>query len=155
MKKLIALFFVFSCVLSLVGCAKTAEESEAATLTSNVEDTATAEPKFQNEVFQFLSDKYNFTFKLWGPVEHDLYVYHIYPDHADYECHIMMPEKTDDIEQYWNDLSWEIIDDELFIINKIGGEWTETFTIDVSAETATSAKTGRVYQICEIEPPLE
>ena len=92
---------------------------------------------------------------LWGPVENDLFVYHIYPDHADWECHILMPENTDDVEQYWNNLSWKIEDDELIIINEIGGEWTETFEIDISAETATSTKTGIVYQMHEMESPLE
>lgn len=109
----------------------------------------------ENEVMQFLTDKYGLMFKLWGPVEHDLYVYHIYPDHADWECHILMPENTDDVEQYWNDLVWEIVDDELIITNEVGGEWTETFKINISAETATSTRTGRVYQIYEMDPPLE
>ena len=52
-------------------------------------------------------------------------------------------------------LSWKIEDDELIIINEIGGEWTETFKIDISAETATSTRTGIVYQIHEMESPLE
>ena len=108
-----------------------------------------------NEVLQYLSEKYGLQFILWGPVENDLFVYHIYPDHADWECHILMPENTDDVEQYWNDLSWKIEDDELIIINEIGGEWTETFKIDISAETATSRRTGIVYQIYEMDPPLE
>ena len=154
MKKLIALFFVCSCVLALVGCAKPTEECEATNLTSAIDDTTTAEPKNQSEVFQFLSDKYNLAFRLWGPVENDLYVYHVYPDHADYECYMMMPEKTDDVEQYQKNLSWKIEDDKL-IITSVGGEWTETFTIDISTETATSTRTDRVYEICEIEPPLE
>lgn len=108
-----------------------------------------------NEVLQYLSEKYGLQFMLWGPVENDLFVYHIYPDHADWECHILMPENTDDVEQYWNNLSWKIEDDELIIINEIGGEWTETFKIDISAETATSTRTGIVYQMHEMESPLE
>ena len=108
-----------------------------------------------NEVLQYLSEKYSLQFILWGPVENDLFVYHIYPDHADWECHILMPENTDDVEQYWNDLSWKIEDDELIIINEMGEEWTETFKINISDDTATSARTGIVYQIYEMDPPLE
>ena len=66
-----------------------------------------------------------------------------------------MPKNTDDVEQYWNDLVWEIVDDELIITNEVGAEWTETFKINISAETATSTRTGRVYQIYEMDPPLE
>lgn len=120
-----------------------------------IEELFTEKRAEADEIMQFLSDKYDLKFRLWGPVEDDLYVFHIYPDHADWECHILMPEITDDIEQYWNDLSWKIAGDELVIINEIGGEWTETFKIDISAETATSTRTGRVYKICEMEPPLE
>lgn len=109
----------------------------------------------ENEVLCFLADRYNMKFTLWGPEGNDLYAYHIYPDYAEWECHILMPENTDDIEQYWNDLSWKIEGDELVIINEIGGEWTETFKIDISAETATSTRTGRVYQIYEMDPTLE
>ena len=47
------------------------------------------------------------------------------------------------------------VDDELIITNYIGGEWTETFKIDISSETAISTTTGRVFQIYEIEPPPE
>ena len=108
-----------------------------------------------NEVLQYLSEKYGLQFILWGPVENDLFVYHIYPDHADWECHILMPENTDDVEQYWNDLSWKIEGEELIITNEIGGEWTETFKIDILTETATSTRTGIVYQIYEMDPPLE
>lgn len=112
-------------------------------------------PENQNEVMKYLEDKYDLQFTLWGPVDNDLYVFHVYPDHADYECHILMPENTDDVEQYWNDLEWEIIDDELIIENHIGGEWSEAFRIDISAQTATSTKTGRVYQIYEMDLPVE
>ena len=108
-----------------------------------------------NEVLQYLSEKYGLQFILWGPVENDLFVYHIYPDHADWECHILMPENTDDVEQYWNNLSWKIEGEELIITNEIGGEWTETFKIDILTETATSTRTGIVYQIYEMDPPLE
>lgn len=147
------------CILGFIGYQKANEEKRHIRVTttpaSNVEDTATTEPESQNEVFQFLSDKYDLMFQLWGPEGHDLYVFRIYPDHADYECHIMMPENTDDVEQYRNDLQWKIEDDELIITNYIGGEWTETFKIDISSETAISTTTGRVFQIYEIEPPPE
>jgi hypothetical protein len=43
------------------------------------------------------------------------------------------------------------MDDELIIT----GEWQETFKIDITAETATSTTTGKVYQIYEMQPPLE
>ena len=34
------------------------------------------------------------------------------------------------------------------------GSVTQNFLIDISANTATSAATGKVYEICEAEPPL-
>lgn len=106
----------------------------------------------QNEVLKYFTDKYDMRFKLWGPEGNDLYAFYIYPDHAEWECHILMPENTDDIEQYQKNLSWEVVGDEL-IISGAGGQ--ETFKIDISLETATSATTGRVYKIYEMEPPLE
>jgi hypothetical protein len=123
MKKLTIYLLTMFCLLSLTGCAKTDNENTAES-TDNITAPATTETKTQSEVLQFLIDKYDLKFRLWGPVEHDLYVFHVYPDHADYECHIMMSEKSDDIEQYWNDLEWEIVGDELIIKNHIGGEWT-------------------------------
>lgn len=107
-----------------------------------------------NEVLQFLSNKYGLKFKLWGPEGQDLYAYRVYPDHADWECHILMPENTDDIEQYQKNLSWEVVGNELNI-SGTGGEWQETLTIDISKETATSVTTGRVYKIYEMDPPLK
>ena len=107
-----------------------------------------------NEVLQYLSEKYGLAFKLWGPEGQDLYSYRVYPDHADGECHILMPANTDDVEQYQKNLSWEVVGNELMICS-IGGEWQETLTIDIFRETATSVTTGRVYQIYEMDPPLE
>ena len=107
-----------------------------------------------NEVLQYLSEKYGLAFKLWGPEGQDLYAYRVYPDHADWECHILMPANTDDVEQYQKNLSWEVVGNELMICS-IGGEWQETLTIDIFRETATSVTTGRVYQIYEMDPPLE
>ena len=107
-----------------------------------------------NEVLQYLSEKYGLAFKLWGPEGQDLYAYRVYPDHADWECHILMPANTDDVEQYQKNLSWEVVGNELMICS-IGGEWQETLTIDISKETATSVTTGRVFQIYEMDPPLE
>lgn len=106
----------------------------------------------QNEVLQFLMDRYNMHFKLWGPEGHDLYAFFIYPNYAEWECHILMPANTDDIEQYQKDLSWEVAGDEL-IIRGAGSQ--ETFKIDITMETATSTTTGRVYKIYAMEPPLE
>ena len=107
-----------------------------------------------NEVLQYLSEKYGLAFKLWGPEGQDLYAYRVYPDHADWECHILMPANTDDVEQYQKNLSWEVVGNELMICS-IGGEWQETLTIDIFRETATSVTTGRVYQIYEMDPPRE
>ena len=107
-----------------------------------------------NEVLQYLSEKYGLAFKLWGPEGQDLYAYRVYPDHADWECHILMPANTDDVEQYQKNLSWEVVGNELMICS-IGREWQETLTIDIFRETATSVTTGRVYQIYEMDPPLE
>ena len=104
-----------------------------------------------NEVLQFLTDNYDLRFTLWGPEGQDLYALHIYPDHAERECHILMPANTDDIEEYFDSLSWEIVDDELIIT----GQWQETFRIDIASKTATSVSTGKVYQIFEMEPSLE
>lgn len=110
------------------------------------------EQESSNEVLQFFEDKYSMKFQLWGPEGHDLYAFHIYPDHAEWECHILMPENTDDIEQYQKDLSWKVVGEELIIL---GAGSQETFRIDIAAETATSTTTGRVYQIYAMEQPQE
>ena len=107
-----------------------------------------------NEVLQFLSNKYGLKYELWGPEGQDLYAYQVYPDHADWECHILMPANTDDIEQYQKNLSWEL-DGNQMIIYTISGELQDILTMDISTETATSVTTGRVYQIYEMDPPLE
>lgn len=106
----------------------------------------------QNEVLQFLTDRYDLRFKLWGPEGHDLYAFYIYPDYAEWECHILMPANTDDIVQYQKDLSWEVVGDEL-IISGAGSQ--ETFKIDIFMETATSTTTGKEYKIYGKEPPSE
>jgi len=152
MKKSIALIVTLSFMLTMAGCSKTDMEKEMAASTDNIEIVATAEAEFQNEVLKYFSDKYDMRFKLWGPEGHDLYAYYIYPDYAEWECHILMPANTDDIEQYQKDLSWKIAGDEL-IISGAGSQ--EIFQIDISMGTATSTTTGRVYQIYEMEPPLE
>ena len=144
MKKIITLFFALSCVLALVGCSKI---KEPATPTSNIEDTVSAETQIQNEILQFFADKYNMKFTLWGPEGHDLYAFYIYPDHAYRECFILMPANTDDVAEYNKNLAWDVVDDELIIT----GEWQETFKIDLSAKTATSVATGKVYQIYEMQ----
>lgn len=109
-----------------------------------------AEP--QNEVLKYFADRYDMRFKLWGPEGHDLYAFYIYPDYAEWECHILMPANTDDIAQYQKDLSWEVVGDELMIR---GAGSQETFKIDISTETATSTTTGRVYKIYGMDPPIE
>lgn len=144
MKRIITLFFALSCVLALVGCSKI---KEPATPTSNIEDTVSAETQTQNEILQFFADKYNMKFTLWGPEGHDLYAFYIYPDHAYRECFILMPANTNDVAEYNKNLAWEVVDDELIIT----GEWQETFKIDLSAKTATSVATGKVYQIYEMQ----
>ena len=144
MKRIITLFFALSCVLALVGCSKI---KEPATPTSNIEDTVSAETQTQNEILQFFADTYNMKFTLWGPEGHDLYAFYIYPDHAYRECFILMPANTDDVAEYNKNLAWEVVDDELIIT----GEWQETFKIDISAKTATSVATGKVYQIYEMQ----
>jgi hypothetical protein len=101
----------------------------------------------QNEVMQFFADKYDMKFTLWGPEGQDLYAFYIYPEYAERECHILMPENTDDVAEYHKDLSWEVVDDELIIT----GEWQEIFKIDITAKTATSKTTGKVYQIYEMQ----
>jgi hypothetical protein len=101
----------------------------------------------QNEVMQFFADKYDMKFTLWGPEGQDLYAFYIYPEYAERECHILMPENTDDVAEYHKDLSWEVVDDELIIT----GAWQEIFKIDITAETATSKTTGKVYQIYEMQ----
>lgn len=137
MKKIIVLLLALSCVLTFAGCSQTNSESE-------VEST---EGESLNDVLQFFADKYDMTFTLWGPEGHDLYAFHIYDDHAERECHILMPENTDDIAEYHNNLLWEVVDNDLIIM----GEWQETFKIDISAETATSTATGKVYQMYKID----
>ena len=106
----------------------------------------------QNEVLKYFADKYDMTFKLWGPEGQDLYAFYIYPDRAEWECHILMRANTDDIEQYQKDLSWEVVGDELIIS---GAGSREIFKIDILMETAASTTTGRVYKIYGMDPPLE
>ena len=122
----------------------------AITLNAHADRTESSDQP--NEVLQFLVDRYDMRFKLWGPEGHDLYAFYIYPDHAEWECHILMPANTDDIAQYQKDLSWEVAGDALIIS---GAESQESFKIDISMETATSTTNGRVYKIYGMEPPLE
>ena len=122
----------------------------AITLKTPADRMEVSEP--QNEVLQFFADRYDMSFKLWGPEGNDLYAFYIYPDYAEWECHILMPANTDDIAQYQKDLSWEVVGDEL-IIRGAGSQ--EPFKIDLSMETATSATTGRVYKIYAMDPPIQ
>ena len=147
MKKLTTLLMALICLLSLLGCSKA---NEAVPVDDTTAGT-TAEADIPNEVCTFLDETYGMTFRLWGPEGSDLYVFRIYPDHAERECHILMPANTDDIAEYHEDLAWEIVGNELIIT----GEWEGSFLIDISANTATSTATGKVYEICEAEAPLE
>lgn len=146
MKKLTALLLALICLMGLAGCSKnvdvTAEDINTGTITQT---------EAPNEVLTFLDEKYGLAFRLWGPEGHDLYVFHIFPDHAERECHILMPANTDDIAEFHEDLTWEIAGSQLII----SGEWQETFEIDITAGTATSASTGKTYSICEADQPLE
>ena len=151
MKKFITLFLSLSCLFTLAACSKANNESTQATI-SNTESIAITEAETQNEVLNYFASKYNMAFRLYGPEGHDLYVFHIYPDYAEWECHILMPANTDDIAEFQKDLSWEVVDDEL-IISGAGSQ--ETFKIDITTETATSTTNGRVYRICEKDEPLE
>ena len=121
-------------------------------LLDDIETAETAETETRSEVLQYFADRYDMKFTLWGPEGHDLYAFHIYPDRAEWECHILMSANTDDVNEYQKDLSWEVIGDELVIT---GADTQERLRIDISTATATSVTTGRVYQIYEMEPPLE
>ena len=145
------MFLILSCILALASCAKTDEGKTTEITADNASIIETVETKPQNQVLQFFYDKYDGMFRLWGPEEQSLFAFYIYPDHAERECHILMPANTDDVSEYHRDLAWKVVDDEL----RITGEWQEAFTIDIAMETATSAATGKVYQICEMQPPLE
>lgn len=149
MKKRIPLFLMMVFVITFAACGN--KKGQDYLDASVLEAMETVETEVQSEVQQFLADEYGMRFKLWGPEGQDLYAFHVYPDHAERECHILMPANTDDISEYQKNLSWEVVDNELVIT----GEWQETFEIDISMETATSATTGRVYQIYEMEPPVE
>ena len=146
MKKLRALLLALVCLLSLAGCSGTTEVTA-----EDIKVGTVVQAEAPNEVLTFLDEKYGLAFRLWGPEGHDLYVFHIFPDHAERECHILMPANTDDIAEFHEELAWEVAGNELIIT----GEWEEAFLIDISAGTATSTATGKVYEICEAEPPLE
>ena len=75
----------------------------------------------------------------------------IYPDHAERQCHLLMPRATDDVSIYHKDLSWSVDGSELIISE----DWEESFRIDISANTATSTTNGKIYEISEMQPPLE
>ena len=147
MKKFAFLLLTSVCMLSLFGCAEKREGYDPTVAAARVESTATMDTEPQNEVLEFLSHQYAMKFTLWGPEGNDLYAFHIYPDHAERECHILMPANTDDTAQYHDDLSWEVVNDELII----AGEWQETFRIDISAKTAVSTSTGKVFKIYAID----
>ncbi len=145
MKNFMVLVALLFCMLAVVGCSNPDTENK------KVNEATVTEHQSSNAVLNFLTLKYGLTFRLWGPEGSDLYAFYIYPDFAEREYQILMPSNSDDASIYHKDLSWRVEDDELFIT----GDWQETFKIDLSAETATSAETGKVYQICEMSSPLE
>ena len=151
MKRSIVLLLALACVLALLGCSKSEQEGKTATPAESIEVVGATDTEPQNEVLQFLTEKYGLMVTLWGPEGSDLYAFYIYPDHAERECYILMLENTDDVSEDHKNLSWEIVNDELII----SGEWQETFRINIFAETATSTTTGKVYKIYEMGPPQE
>lgn len=130
-------------VICLAACANTAEEPYT------VETASAVSPSVADHgVWEYFSSKYDMTFQLWSAQEDSLFAYYVYPDYADWECHILMPANTDDVAQYQKNLTWEVVGDEL-IISGAGAQ--EAFKIDITLETATSTSTGRVYQIYAME----
>ena len=143
MKHFLGVFIALIIVIGLTACSNSPEETH-----SNATVSTTPISVADSEVLEHLSDKYNMKFKLWGAQDDSLFVYYIYPNYADWECHILMPENTDDITQYQKGLSWEVSGDELIIS---GVDTHEIFKIDITQETATSTSTGRVYKIYDME----
>ena len=109
--------------------------------------TSASTPEEENEVLEYLLEQYGMKFKLWCPEGQDLYAVKVYPEFAERECHILMPAGTDDVEEYYKDLTWKIEGDQLILT----GAWQETFQIDIENGTATSSETGKVYTIYEMD----
>lgn len=125
---------------SLAACSKLPENA--------VEETSIpqySELSSDNKALTYLMDAYAMRFKLRCSDGHDLYVFYIFPDHAERSCDMLMPANSNDVSVYNKNLSWKVDGDELII----SGEWEESFTIDISTQTAASTLTGKVYQIIE------
>lgn len=146
MKKITILLLALFFMLIMSACVKSDEETIT---TFNTEAAVMAETEANSEVLKYLEEKYDLKFTLWGPEGQDLYAFHIYADHAERECHILMPANTEDVSEFHENLSWKVVGDELII----SGAWEETFIVDISAETATSAETGKVYKIYKMQDP--
>ena len=140
MKRVLCSIIAISLLIGLTACSYIQEHS----LSDEIITTASTE---KNAVLEYLLDKYDMKFKLWCPEGHDLYAVRIYPDFAERECHILMPAGTDDVEEYYKDLTWRIEGDQLTLT----GAWQETFRIDIEEGTAASSETGKVYTICEVD----
>ena len=146
MKRIICAILALTLLIGLTACSYIREH----TMGDEIITSASVSTE-ENEVLKYLWDTYNMRFELWCPEGHDLYTVKVFPEFAERECHILMPAGTDDVEEYYKDLTWRIEGDQLILT----GAWEETFQIDIADGTATSQDTGKVYTIYEMDPPLE
>ena len=146
MKRIICSMIALVLLISLTACSYIQEHR----MHDDIITTASTSAN-DDTVLKYLLDEYDMKFKLWCPEGHDLYAVHVYPDFAERECHILMPANTDDVDEYYKDLSWKIEGDHLILT----GAWEETFQIDIAEGTATSTESGKIYTIYEMDPPLE
>ena len=160
MKHMMRCILALVIVCSLAACTKTQEHvAEETSIQQEPELSIDEETSIQqeselsidDEVLTYLSNKYAMKFNLRCSDGQDLYVFYIFPDHAERSCDILMSANTDDVSVYTKNLSWAVSGDELIIT----GEWEESFKIDISTGTATSTTSNKVYQIVKPQPPLE
>ena len=142
MKRIVCSILVLLLLVGLTACSYIHEHA----MNDDIITSASA-PAEENAVLKYLVDEYDMRFKLWCPEGHDLYAVYVYPDFAEWECHILMPAGTDDVEEYYKDLTWKIEGDQLIL----SGAWQETFRIDITEGTAASTETGKIYTIYEME----
>lgn len=145
MKRLICFCLSVTLAAGLTACSKPEKTVDAETVIP-VETVSHS----KNEVQDYLSENYAGGFTLWCPDGHDLYAFYVYPDHAERRCDLLMPAGTDDVEEHIKDLSWKIDDDDLIF----SGDWEESLKIDVTAHTAISNSTGKVYRIMEMQTTI-
>ena len=146
MKRIICAILALTLLIGLTACSYIREHNFSDDII-----TSASVPEDENQVVRYLVEEYGMKFKLWCPEGHDLYAVRVYPEFAERECLILMPASTDDVEEYYKDLTWRIEGDQLILT----GAWEETFQIDIADGTATSQDTGKVYTIYEMDPPLE